>query len=151
MTLADALHVIARMRESDRRALAACCPGMTDEQFAVDRFGTDHRYTVTAADGEPVVIGGARVLATRTAVLWMVSTPRICEVAKPLMRFCRKFSEALVTHEVAHRLEGAFLAGEQECERWARRFGLTYEGTRRAAGAHGEDIMLWGRVKDHGR
>jgi hypothetical protein len=142
MTLADALHVIARMRESDRRALAAVCPGMTPEQFAMDRFGTDHRYTVTATDGEPVVIGGARMLTTGTAMLWMVATPRIAEIPKAVMRVCRRFVGAIE----ARRLEGSYLAGETVCARFAARFGLEFEGVRRGAGAHGEDIVMVGRL-----
>lgn len=146
MTLADALYVIARMRESDRRALAAACPGMTPEQFAIDRFGTDYRYTVTAPDGEPVAIGGARMSVAGTATLWMVATPRLREVAKTCLRFGRRMAGGLLSEGLARRVEGAVLAGEGACERWAARFGLEFEGCRRRAGAGGEDILMFGRV-----
>lgn len=149
MTLADALHVVHRMRESDRRALAAVCPGMTLDQFAMDRFGTDHRYTITAPDGEPVVIGGARMLTTGTAMLWMVATPRIVELGKTVVRMCRRFVAAL-DEQAVRRLEGSFLQGEDVCERFAARFGLEFEGVRRCAGAQGEDIVMVGKVVRHG-
>lgn len=146
MTLADAVHVVHRMRESDQRALAAVCPGMTPDQFAMDRFGTDHRYTITAPDGEPVVIGGARMLTTGTAMLWMVATPRIGEIGKTVVRMCRRFVGALDVR----RMEGSFLKDETVCERFAARFGLEFEGVRRGAGAQGEDIVMVGKVVRHG-
>jgi len=146
MTLADALHVIGRMRESDRRALAAVCPGMTDEAFAMDRYSTDYRWTVCAADGEPVVIGGARLTQSRTAMLWMVATPRLNAVIKTVMRFAGRFCRELFVHDVARRLEGSFIEGEAACERWAARFGMEFEGCRRKAGANGENIVIFGKV-----
>ena len=146
MTLADALFVIKRMRASDRRALVAVCPGLSDEQFAIDRFGVDFSFAACAADGQPVTIGGARVTTTRTAVLWMVSTDRIAEIKKPLLRFARQFSAGLLAKGVAQRLEGQFLENETVCERFAAHFGLEFEGCKRRAGAHGESIMIYGKV-----
>lgn len=145
MTLADALYVIRRMRLSDRRALFAICPDMTDEQFAMDRFGTDYHYTVTAGD-EPVVIGGARIATTKTATMWMVGTDRLPEVAPSMIRFAKQFADGLLSQGIAHRLEGQWIAGQTVCERFARRFGFEFDGCRRKGGAGGEDIMIYGRV-----
>lgn len=146
MTLSDALYVIARMRESDRRALSAVCPGMTDEAFAIDRFGTDYRYTLTADDGEPVAIGGARVAATGCATIWIVATDRMPEVAKPLLRFGKRFVSGLMGELGLRRLEGYWLEGEERCERFAKGFGFLIEGCRRKAGAGGENIIFAGKV-----
>ena len=145
MTLSDAIYVIERMRKSDRRALSAVCPGMTDEQFAIDRFSTDYHYTVTV-DGVPAVIGGARILVTKTATLWIVATSRLPEVKLSMMRFAKRFAIGLLSQGIAHRLEGQWLADETTCERFAKHFGLEFDGCRRKGGAGGEDIMIYGKV-----
>lgn len=146
MTLSDALHVIARMRECDRRALVAVCPGMSDEAFAVDRFSTDYRFTATAADGEPVAIGGARLSAAGVATLWFVATPKLGEVRTATARFARRLVSGLRGYGVARRVEGHVLADEVVCAKFAAWLGLEFEGCRRKAGANGEDIMIYGKA-----
>ncbi len=145
MTIDDALYVIRHMRASDRAAMRAIQPAMTDEQFAIDRLHTTFRFTLL--DGlTPTVIGGANVTPSGTAVAWMVATDQIHNVAKPLLRTCRDFVKALFSEKHVHRLEGYVLAGVPECKRFAEAFDLEFEGIRRKAGANGEDILMYGRV-----
>lgn len=144
MTLIDAIYVVQNMRASDRAALMAINPHMTDEQFAIDRFGTTFHYTITVGH-TPVVIGGANTTPSGTAVAWMIATDRLPEVRKDVIRFCRGFVDTLFA-EGTRRLEGYVLAGLPECERFAKFFGMTYEGCRRKAGAQGQDILIFGKV-----
>lgn len=145
MTLADALYVIQRMRDSDRRMLAALQPGMSLDDFAMDRMRTTFSYTV-ARGVEPVVIGGANLMTSGVAVAWLVATDDICKVRRPLLKFCREFTAHLLGERIAHRIEGTVIAGEANCERFAQFFGLELEGRKRAAGANREDVLLYGKV-----
>lgn len=145
MTLDDALYVIRNMRASDRAALRALQPTMTDEQFAIDRLQTTY-HCVLSAGPTPVAIGGVNVQPSGTAVAWLIATDEINKVGKSLVRFCNQFARELFEHGGVHRIEGYVLAGVPDCERFARFFGLQFEGTRRKAGANGEDISIYGRV-----
>jgi hypothetical protein len=146
MTLADAIYVIRRMRASDRAAMRALNPHSTDEQYAIDRFGTDFHYTLCNSKGEPVVIGGARVSAAKCAFLWIIATDELPSVRKSLVRFSQRFLNELNAQKLAHRFEGMALESEPVCAKFMKFFGFDFEGTRRKAGANGENIVVFAKV-----
>lgn len=145
MALADALYVIRRMRDSDKRMLRALQPGMSLDDFAMDRMRATFSYSLFN-DDLPVVIGGANLMTSGVAVAWLVATDDICKVRRPLLRFCREFTAHLFAEKIAHRIEGTVIAGEPACERFAQFFGLQFEGVKRAAGANHEDVNIYGKV-----
>lgn len=147
LTLADALHVIAYMRETDRAAMVAKFPGMSRERYAMERFmASDYRYALIARDGEPVAIGGAQFATHGVGTLWLIATDRINGQRVELVRFARKFVRTLLAQKLAHRLQGYVLSELEFCRRFAELFGFQREATIRAWGANGEDIDIYGLV-----
>lgn len=146
MTLAQAIYVCQHMRTSDRQALNAINPGMSDEEFAIDRFKSDYRYCLLADDGEPVAIGGAKMSAARVATCWLIATDRLPCVRRGLIKFCKKFASGLLAEGVARRLQSFVIADLPVCAAFTKHFNFNYEGTQVNAGANGENIAFYGRV-----
>jgi len=150
LTLSDALAVVRDMRLEDRACVAAMNPGLTDEQFAVNRWQTHGPAWVIDDDhGAPVAIGGVSFQTDWLGVFWFVATPRMRP--KHWKNTIRNLDTVLARAQekgnpyFKRRLEAYTLGGWEEAARFAAsRF--EFEGTKRGAGANGEDILMWARV-----
>lgn len=147
LTLDDALHVVRRMREADRRCVRAVLGDIEDEAFAVGRWQTTGPAWTVLQDGEPVAIGGLTLHTAWLAVPWLVATPDLRrETWRKLIRQGRTVlaNASDPRHpQYRHRIEAHVLAEWPEAEAFAPRFGFVLEGTRRSAGRGGEDIQMW--------
>lgn len=147
LTLAQALYVINRMRESDVRAFRARYPQLSRENYAMERFNaSDLRYCLLPPNGEPVAIGGFQFATPGVASAWLIGTDEIRGHRKELVRFCRKAVTEFFNKGIGHRIQAGVLADLQWCRDFAEHFGLAYEGEQLKAGANGENIVFYGRV-----
>lgn len=143
LSLADALTVVGNMREEDRYAMRAALGPVSDEVFAANRWQTEGPAWSMARDGDPIAIFGLSMGNAWSAVAWLVATPAMSpESWKKLMRHCRTvLGNARATG--LHRIEAQVLDGWPEADRFARRLGFEFEGTRRAAGRGGQDAHVF--------
>lgn len=151
MTMADALHVVQRMREQDRCCVRAMLGDIEDEAFAVNRWQTNGpAFTVCDDSGAPVLVGGLTLHSEWFAVAWLLAVPGIgAQTWRKVVRLGRTvlMNATDPQHpQYRHRIEAHVLAGWAEAERFAPRFGFRPEGVRRAAGSGGEDFQTWAIV-----
>lgn len=146
MTYEDALYVIHRMRPSDVAGLQAASPGMSCEEYAKNRMGADIKYTMLAPDGEPVGIGGCSFIYVKTAVLWMIATPRIGAVKKSVVSFSRLFMREMLASGLVARLQAHVIEGQPRCKEFAEFLGLQLEGRHPKTCANGETLLTYGKV-----
>jgi hypothetical protein len=148
LRLEDALHVTRSMRDIDRVCIQALTGGITDESFAMDRFNSDGpAWTVLGSDGRPVACTGLTFQTAWTGVVWLLATPGIgvhswANVMRLARRVLRNATDPANSH-YRHRVEAHTLAGWAGAADLAKRLGFVHEGTRRAAGAGGEDMHVW--------
>lgn len=147
MTLVHALYVIDHMRETDVLAFRSRYPMMTREEFAMDRFRSDFRYCIIAADHEPVAIGGIQFGTKGVGTLWMVATDRLHEHALECTKFGRKMVRTALAEGVAHRMQSFTLSKLDFCRRFVEVLGFKREATCRGMGANGEDIDIYALVR----
>lgn len=148
LTLDDALHVVRSMRDVDRLCVRALTGGITDESFAMDRFNSaGPAWSVLGADGAPVACTGLSFQTQWCGVVWLLATPGIGRHSwATVMRLARTvLGNVLDPANVhyRHRVEAHTLAGWSGAAGLAKRLGFVHEGTRRAAGAGGEDMHVW--------
>jgi hypothetical protein len=127
-------------------------PGMSDEQFAVNRWQTDGAAWTLANDAQqPVAIGGISFQSSWCGVFWFIATPAIkrkqWEIAIRALDTALQRAQDPTNPNFKRRLEAYTLSGWSAAERFAAsRFA--FEGTKRGAGSRGEDILMWARVAD---
>lgn len=150
LTLADALRVVQRMREQDRRCVRAILGDIEDEAFAVNRWQASGPAWTVLQDGEPAAVGGLTLHTGWLAVAWLLAVPGMRpETWRKLIRLGRTvlMNAADPRHpQYRHRIEAHVLAEWIEATRFAPRFGFQLEGARRGAGSGGEDIQTWAMV-----
>lgn len=155
LTLADALAVCSDMRPEDERCVRAIMGAEPGDWYAVDRFQTTGPAWTLLQNGQPWAIGG---LTTRgwSGLLWMVARPGLTsESWRKVLRLARTILRVAcdpASPQYVHRVEAHVLGGWGGAAAFAGRIGgLQFEGTRRAAGARGEDVHIWawtGPVKE---
>lgn len=150
LTLADTLAVVARMRDLDRRCVAAAMGEVSDEVFAANRWQTEGPAWSLWDDRGPQAVFGLTLVNGWTAVAWLVATDQMRRDSwRKLIRHSRTVL-ANVTDRAnpnfRHRVEAHVLCEWTRASAFAQHLGLEREGTRRAAGAGGEDIEIWTKV-----
>ena len=147
MTLDDALHVVRRMRDLDRRCVKALSGGISDEAFAIERFRTDGPAWALDGPAGPVAICGLSLATPWAAVMWLICTPEMAQHSwGKLLRLARTVIANVTcrTHpEYRHRIEAYTLDGWEGAHALVRRLGFEHEGVRRRAGSGGENIHCW--------
>lgn len=155
LELADALHVASRMRQWDRACVQALLPGMSDEQFAVNRWQTDGpAWALCLESGEPAAAGGISFVNGWTGVFWLITTDAMrrkqWEIAIRALDNVLARAQDPANPAYRRRLEAYTLSEwPQACRFAASRFSC--EGVKRGAGSGGEDIVMWARVAQERR
>lgn len=143
LTLADALAVVAGMRQTDAECIRAACGQEPGEWFAVDRWRAHGAAWTLLQDGEPVAIGGLSMPQPWLGVLWLVARPGMTGASwRKALRTTRTVIASAPKAGV-HRVEAHVLCGWDQASRFAEALGLVLEGIRAHAGARGESIEVW--------
>lgn len=150
LTLADALAVVGRMREWDRRCVRAALGDVPDEVFAVNRWQADGpAWSLWTTQG-PQAICGMQLPNAWTGVFWLIAADGMAgDSWRKLIRLGRTVlanASDRANAEFRHRIEAHVLSQWVEAAEFARCIGFQLEGTRRAAGSGGEDIETWTKV-----
>jgi hypothetical protein len=141
LSLADALFVIANMRDEDRLCASAVLGVTTDDVYAVNRWQTEGPAWTLLQDGEPAAIFGLSMHVPWAATAWLIATPRFHSWRK-LLRHCRTVLGNMAASPL-HRIECQVVTGWPEAEAFARRAGFDFEGVRVRAGRNRQDILLF--------
>lgn len=149
LTLGDALFVVQRMREWDRRCVRALLGDVSDEAFAVNRWQTEGPAWTLVQDGEPVAILGLSCGTPGVATAWMVATNAVSSRSwrKAISHSRIVASNVFEEGTGLHRVQASTLGGWAEAAKFAQRLGFQHEGVRRRAGSGGEDIHEFGLIK----
>lgn len=152
LTLADALHVVQRMRPRDRQGFRAALGDLSDDELAVGRFQAYGPAWAYDVDGQPAAIGGLHCVNGWTAVMWLVVVDGVAlESWRKLLRATRTvISNALdpANEHGRRRIEAYVMADWPEAQALVKRLGFVHEGTRRSAGSAGEDVQMWAIVQE---
>jgi hypothetical protein len=150
LTLDDALFVVRRMREADRRCVRALLGEVTDEVFALSRWQTDGPAWTLVQDGAPAAIYGLSYGTPGVATAWLVASDAMAGRSwrKVLSHSRIIASNAFSEPSRLHRIQASTLGGWAEAERFALRLGFQAEGVRRRAGSGGEDIHEFGLIQE---
>lgn len=149
MTIDHALAVCRAMRPQDSACLAAAAgPGAEAVYLAVNRYRTEGpAWALADDDGAAVAVFGLEFTSAWAATAWLIATPALTgQSARKLLRLCGTVkANALDTSrpEGRHRIEAHVLSSWADARALVDRLGFTYEGTRRQAGAAGEDVDVW--------
>ncbi len=146
--LVDLLQVLAQLPESERRQYYA----KTGEQLDVD-VAAAHLYLqpgpkwVIATDDHPICVGGFTPISPGVYRDWMANTPEAFgKHWRSVSKYARRVMDGMLEYE-AHRLECVVLASRTEVVDWYAFLGYSFEGTMRRAGAQGEDLALYSRLR----
>ena len=143
LTLADAVQVVAGMRQQDAACVRAVCGQEPGEWFAVDRWKTTGPAWTLLQDGQPWAIGGLSLAQPWVGVLWLVARPGLSPSS---WRKALRATRIVIGNAPAagvHRVEAHVLHGWRGASDFAARLGLGLEGIRLRAGKGGESIEVW--------
>jgi len=150
MTLADALVVVADMRPEDEACIRAVVGEAPGEWFAAERWRTNGPAWTVVQDGEPWAIGGISMPNRWSGVMWLVCRPGMTSDS---WRKCIRKTRTVLDNALSpgnafymHRVEALVLDGWIGARLFVERLGFVCEGTRRQAGAAGENIQTWVRL-----
>lgn len=150
LSLAGALIVTSDMRPEDAacvRALSGRDPG---EWFAIDRYRAPGLALEVLQDGKPWAMTGIELPSAWTAVIWLVARPGLSRHSwRKLIRQGRTVlanAADPACPEYRHRIEAHVLEGWHAAAQFAAALGFVHEGTRRQAGAGGENLQTWVRL-----
>lgn len=149
LTLDDALFVVRRMREADRRCVRALLGEASDETFALSRWQTEGPAWSVVQDGEPLAILGLSFGTPGVATAWFVATDAIDRRSwRKVLSHCRIVAGNVFGEGSGlHRVQASTLGDWAEAARFALHLGFEHEGVRRRAGSGGEDIHEFGMIK----
>lgn len=101
-----------------------------------------------AVEGKPVCIAGFELIRPGVWQDWLFSTPAVwTDHWRTATKLCRKVMDLMLQKE-AHRLQCVSLASRTAAHRWYRPLGYTQEGILRHYGAHGEDAVMFSRIRN---
>ena len=107
------------------------------------------RWLVLTDEGHPIIIGGFTYLRPGVWQDWLISTPEAWTTHwRAASKLCRRMIDAMFEGDDTHRIQCVALADREAARKWYRILGYEFEGTLRRYGAHGEDAVMYARVKD---
>lgn len=103
---------------------------------------------VLCADGEPVVIAGFDMVRPGVWQDYLLSNGPIWDRHwLTITKHVRKAMNAMLTVGGAHRLQCVSLASRLHAHVWIGCVGFASEGTLRSYGIHGEDAIMFARLR----
>lgn len=150
MALAHVMHVARIMRPLDIAGIRAFLGDIEPDELAVDRWSTNGPAWSVIDSGVPVAVGGLTFTSEWSAVAWFIASQSMRsqswrKAVAHTRTVLAKAADPSFEH-YKHRIEANVLADRPEAQRYAKHLGFVYEGTRRAAGRHGEDMQVWAIV-----
>lgn len=147
-TLLDFLRVCSQLPEDEREQYEC----FTGEAFEYERVAAAYSLRgcpmwVLTIDDEPIVIAGFDRIREGVWQDWLFSTPAAWDTHwRTVTKYAKKVMDAMLRGE-AHRLQCVSLASRIHAHRWYRPLGLELEGTLRGYGVHGEDALMFSRLR----
>lgn len=143
----DFLMVCQELREDEQRQIEASTGEPYDFKKVVAMMcNTPQPRWVVLEDGKPIALIGYTQRRPGVWRDWMMSTDAVWKKPIAITRICRQIMETMEANG-AHRLECVSMATRVMAHKWYRSVGLKFEGILRSWGAHGEDAMMFARVK----
>jgi hypothetical protein len=120
------------------------------DRMAVDLFGRDGvRAVLLASSGEPIVAGGWQPVRPGCYESWMIGTYANWDAHwRAITRYSRRMMDVVLGAPENRRLQTQALASRvKACEWYVRGLGMHHEFTMPQAGAGGEDVAMFARLK----
>lgn len=146
--LGDFYTVCTRLPEDEREQFEA----FSGEKFDPERIAAAYSLRagpswVLTADGFPLLVAGFDMIRPGVWQDWLFSTPEAWDRHwRTVTKYCRRAMDAML-RSGAHRLQCVSLASRIHAHRWYRPLGLELEGTLRGYGVHGEDALMFSRLR----
>ena len=145
----DYLHVCFRLNEDERDQIEA----FTGRGYDPEDTAIAHVHKAPAwmlcEDNEPYCIAGFDMLRPGVWQDWLLSTPKAWDQKhwRSTTRHVKRVMDAMMKTE-AHRLQCVSLASRIHAHKWYAVLGLAPEAPLKAYGAHGEDAIMFARLRD---
>lgn len=152
VTRAVVAHILANLREHDRREILALrwdddLERLADEVMALACNDLWQSFWV---DGEPVALIGATLIRPGVVMICGFGTKRWNRVIRPLSRYVLEEMRPAILRTEVHRAEAYAMAANTQNIRWIRGlFGGEIEGVLRGYGRDGEDFVVLGWRRDN--
>lgn len=151
LTHEDALYVVKKMRDEDRREVFATRWDDCDYGLAFDCANAPGAKWAALVDGEPVAIGGMALNQPGIAQAWMMGTDALPQAGVTLTRFCGDVIKKLLTGDSGiRRVQAHSAAFHVNAHKWLEAIGMTDRVALPMYGKHGEDFILFSRLRAEG-
>jgi hypothetical protein len=138
------MYLVEHMREDEIeqfKALAYRDEFNSDEAATLFLSKQGPKFTLLGKDGIPWVSGGYEPVAPGVMQSWMLGSTEGWTHWRDITKASRWLA-GLLLQEGTRRLQGSVLPSRCKAVEWFKRgLGMSYEGTRRSFGYHGEDVM----------
>lgn len=150
-SLVDFIRVCQLLPDDERQQLEAFTGEVYNAEQVAASFYLRSRAGlcwVLATDSAPLAIAGYEMVRTGVWQDWLLSTPDAWTYHwRTITKRCNEAMTAMLKTE-AHRLQCVSLASRIHAHRWYRTIKLREEGTLQAYGAHGENAIMFARVRE---
>jgi hypothetical protein len=144
VTLAGALHIVANLREWDRREIFACKWSDDPELVANQVVNIPGPKWMALCDDRPAALMGCMPLWPGVFAPWCFGTDDFRRVSLLLTRLGRRAIIPGVRASGGHRMEAKSLDGHEDAQAWLERcFGFEREATHRGYGRAGETFHTY--------
>jgi hypothetical protein len=148
--LIDYLWICTHLPEVQRRQYEA----LTDcAKFDVERVAMSFalragpQWALVKQDGTPIAVGGYDMIRNGVWQDFLLTTDEAwTHHAIAVTRACRKIMATMLDGH-AHRLQAILLADRADVRKWYRLLDLKFDGDLPGFGAHGEDAVIYSRIK----
>jgi len=153
MIATDATHddiafVVAHLRETNRREIAACRWEVSVRALQAEFVALEPvciklyaLKTQPGVNGEPVALVGAWIAAPGVALVRLIATDQWLTIARPAYRWLKRTFIPFVLVPNVRRAETRVLDIGKPSRAWLRTLGFYDEGIARALGKNGEDFV----------
>lgn len=152
--LVEMLRICYALPSDEREQWEAFAGRAYDAEAVAAEFHLRPGPKWTIMEGElPVLAAGFTELRDGVWQDWALTTPVAWESRRwmTVTKIVRRVMDGML-QDHGHRLQCVSLASRIQAHRWYRVLGLELEGTLRAYGVHGEDALMFSRLRStHGR
>lgn len=139
-------YIALNMRECDRAELFGLWPhdaALTFASEATHLLRNKGRARIAYVDGMPAALFGFQESRPGVWEVWMFGTDDFDKAIFPLMRWCRKEANDILTNCRGHRLQAQSRASHTEAHKLIRAMGGIEETTLRRYGKDGSDYIMF--------
>lgn len=144
----DVLYVCRRMDPTERaEQVAVRGEGFDPDEFAMQLYHLGTCHAALGPDGLPRYVGGLVPLHPGVMGTWMVHTADWRPCVREVIDTCTRALETTLANGT-HRVELRAIATNHRAHAFYRRLGFHEEARLRAYGMHGEDFLVFARLRE---